>query len=200
MPTYTPNFNLAKPTVSGDVDTWGALLNGNFDTIDTHLQTALNVTGANVGAGTGLFESKASNQLRFKSLQPAATTNTAITSDADEVFLGRTDEQTDVRGNLRDIPVNVQNAPYTFTSTDHGRSVVKTDNNSYTWTLPTDATASWRNGAAITIVNDTGVGTITVTPAGGVTLVDGASVGSFILPINSGRTLLRISANRWRVF
>jgi hypothetical protein len=106
----------------------------------------------------------------------------------------------DAIGNARDIPTNTQNAAYTFVTADHGRSVIKTDNASYTWTLPTDATAGWRSGATITIVNDSGTGTVTISPAGGVTLIDGASTGSFILPINSGRTLHRVAANRWRVF
>ena len=35
--TYTPNFNLIEPSIGGDVDTWGQLLNSNFDTIDTAL-------------------------------------------------------------------------------------------------------------------------------------------------------------------
>ncbi|MFN7829821.1 MAG: hypothetical protein ACK5NX_01325 [Armatimonadota bacterium] len=198
MPTFTPNFNFAKPTVSGDVDTWGGFLNANFDTIDTQLKTALDLTGANVGAGATLFESKTSNQLRFKTLQPAATTNVAITSDADEVFFGRTDEQTDVRGNLRDVPVNVQNATYTFALADRGRQVQKNNSTAYTWTIPPQVDVAWTD-AAITVANDGSAGAVTIAPGAGVTLLEGAVSGSFTLQPAQVRTLLRMATNRWRV-
>ncbi len=201
MPTFTPNFNFAKPTVSGDVDTWGGFLNANFDTIDTQLKTALDLTGANVGAGATLFESKTSNQLRFKTLQPAATTNVAITSDADEVFFGRTDEQTDVRGNLRDVPPTVQNSNYTFTATDHGRMVAKTSTATPTWTIPPESSVSWRDGAAISLMNHGTSGVVTVAPGAGVTLLDGAASGSYTLQAASIRSLLKVPgvADTWRV-
>lgn len=43
MPTYTPNFNLAKPLVNDptDEDLWGGELNGNMDIIDTALAAAV---------------------------------------------------------------------------------------------------------------------------------------------------------------
>lgn len=169
MPTFTPNFNFAKPTISGDVDTWGGLLNGNFDTIDTQLQTALtgaSLTAVNVGAGTGLFESKTANQLRFKSLQPAATTNTTITSDADEVFIGRTDEQTDVRGNLRHTPNVVQNTGITLGAAQYGCKILKTGATAFTVTIP----PGLDNGAAFVLRNQNAAGAITVARGAGVVL------------------------------
>lgn len=201
MPAFTPNFNFAKPTISGDVDTWGGLLNGNFDTIDTQLQTALNVTAANIGGGAALFESKTANQLRFKTLQPAATTNTAITSDGDEVFLGRTDEQSDVRGNLRDLPPNVQNANYTFALSDRGKLVAKTNTTAYAWTIPPESSVAWPDGVAIPLMNDGTSGVVTITPGSGVTLLDGAASGSYALQAASIRTLVKVpgTANKWRI-
>lgn len=38
--TYTTYYNLTKPQVGADPDTWGGLLNTNFDTIDSQLHTA----------------------------------------------------------------------------------------------------------------------------------------------------------------
>lgn len=38
--TFTTYYNLTKPQIGGDPDTWGQLLNDNFDTIDTQLHNA----------------------------------------------------------------------------------------------------------------------------------------------------------------
>lgn len=38
--TFTTHYNLTKPQIGGDPDTWGNLLNANFDTIDGQLYTA----------------------------------------------------------------------------------------------------------------------------------------------------------------
>ena len=38
--TFTPHYNLTKPQVGGDPDTWGDLLNGNADIIDTAIFNA----------------------------------------------------------------------------------------------------------------------------------------------------------------
>lgn len=37
--TYTTYYNLTKPQVGGDPDTWGGLLNTNFDTIDSTMHS-----------------------------------------------------------------------------------------------------------------------------------------------------------------
>ncbi len=98
MPNFTPNFNLAKPTVSGDVDTWGAFLNANFDTLDTALQTLTTglatangtlatavQTGANLGAGTAVFGAKSGTALQFKTLVAGA--NVTLSSDANTITI-----------------------------------------------------------------------------------------------------------------
>ena len=94
MPTFTPNFNLAKPTISGDVDTWGGFLNTNFDTIDTTLQTLttdLNTaeatlatavqSGTNRGAGEPVFVDKSGTALRFKTLVAGANVTFSVGAD-----------------------------------------------------------------------------------------------------------------------
>jgi len=57
MVTYTTTYNLAKPTVADDEDTWGGFLNGNFDTLESLLKgttalTSLNLSG-NITFGDG---------------------------------------------------------------------------------------------------------------------------------------------------
>jgi len=110
-----------------------------------------------------------------------------------------TGDVSDQRGNFRDIPLNTQNATYQFTLTDRGRTVIKTNTTAYTWTIPLESTTNFPDGSAITICNDNGTGTVTISPAGGVTLLNGATSGSFSLAGNETRTILKVGTNRWRV-
>jgi microcystin-dependent protein len=44
--TYTAHYNLTKPQVGGDSNTWGGLLNTNLDTLDTTIYTNLTTAKA----------------------------------------------------------------------------------------------------------------------------------------------------------
>lgn len=44
--TYTTYYNLTKPQIGGDPDTWGTLLNANFDTIDSTMHSISTVANA----------------------------------------------------------------------------------------------------------------------------------------------------------
>ena len=46
MSIQTPNYNLEKPDVGGDTDTWGGLLNGNADIIDAEMKKAVKNDGS----------------------------------------------------------------------------------------------------------------------------------------------------------
>ena len=54
--TYTTYLNLTKPQIGGDTDSWGTLLNADFDTIDAVFNSAGTGTsvGLNVGSGKTL--------------------------------------------------------------------------------------------------------------------------------------------------
>lgn len=99
----------------------------------------------------------------------------------------------------RVIPLNTQNAAYTFALTDRGRAVVKNNTTAYTWTIPLESSVAFPDGSAITVINDSGTGAVTISPTGGVTLIAGATTGSFTLAVNESRTLHKVGTNRWRV-
>ena len=105
----------------------------------------------------------------------------------------------DAIGNARDIPLNTQNAAYTFALTDRGRGVIKTNTTAYTWTIPLESTTAFPDGSAITLINDGATANISVSPAGGVTLLDGAISGGVTLLPNTVRTLIKVGTNRWRI-
>jgi hypothetical protein len=77
--------------------------------------------------------------------------------------------------------------------------VLKTNTTAYTWTIPLESTTNFPNGSAITICNDGSSANVTISPAGGVTLLDGANTGSYALLPNTAKTLYKIGTNRWRV-
>lgn len=54
MSTFTPVLNLEKPTVFGDIDAWGPMLNGNSDKLDALFDTGqfLKLVKGGTGAGT----------------------------------------------------------------------------------------------------------------------------------------------------
>lgn len=53
--TFTPHYNLTKPQVGGDPDTWGDLLNANFDAIDTGMFNAQTTANAAMPKTGGAF-------------------------------------------------------------------------------------------------------------------------------------------------
>ena len=73
--TFTTHYNLTKPQIGGDPDTWGTLLNANFDTIDSQLYTAstyaLPLTG---GTLTGALTLAPSGQPNLRMTAPASGT------------------------------------------------------------------------------------------------------------------------------
>lgn len=65
--TFTAHYNLTKPQIGGDPDTWGNLLNANFDTIDSQLYTAstyaVPLAGGSMTGNLSITETTATAQL-----------------------------------------------------------------------------------------------------------------------------------------
>lgn len=164
-----------------------------------NITTAANdvCTFRSLGSGNWILVSRVS--ANAAAIAAGSNNNRAATWNSS---LGRWEQGAEVedsRGNLRDIPPNVQNAAYTFALTDRGRGVIKNNTTAYTWTLPLESSVAFPDGTAITIVNDGSAGNVTISPAGGVTLIDGTTSGTFTLVANNARTLYKVGTNRWRV-
>jgi len=50
MATQTPKYSLNKPTVGGDTDVWGGMVNDNADIIDSEMAKALKSDGSGTEA------------------------------------------------------------------------------------------------------------------------------------------------------
>lgn len=73
----------------------------------------------------------------------------------------------DSAGNVRFIPNTVQNGNYTFVTADAGQGKRKTDTNAYTYTLNTGV---FSGGEALSVINDSTTGNITIAGGAGITL------------------------------
>lgn len=98
------------------------------------------------------------------------------------------------------IRQNVQNVNYTFALTDVGKHVLhpSTDATARTFTIPANASVAFQVGSAITVVNQTNAGTVTIAiTSGTLTSMGSAATGSRTLPAGNIATLLKISATAW---
>jgi hypothetical protein len=98
----------------------------------------------------------------------------------------------------RGLPNNLQNANYGLALTDAGGRVLHSAG-SHTYTVPDDTTA-FQAGSIVQVINDGG--TLSIAPAGGVTLVwsPTGATGSRTLAASGVATLEKISSNRWYVY
>lgn len=78
---------------------------------------------------------------------------------------------------FRGIPVQTVNASQTFALTDAGNMYRQTSSTNRTYTIPTNTAVAFPVGTVIMIRN-TGTGTVTITPAGGVSLRQAGASGS----------------------
>lgn len=106
----------------------------------------------------------------------------------------------DVAGDVRNIPQRSVSAATSFALTDKGGHVYhpSADTTARTWTIPANASVAFPVGTAITIVNDTSAGALTIAittdtlvwqPTGG--------TGSRTLAANGSATLLKVTSTRW---
>lgn len=69
-----------------------------------------------------------------------------------------------------DLPLNLQNANYTFALTDRGKIVYKNNSTGYTYTIPLGSSVPFPQGAPITVRNKNATGNITIARTSGVVL------------------------------
>jgi hypothetical protein len=100
------------------------------------------------------------------------------------------------------IPQRSVSADTTFALTDGGGHVYhpSADTTPRTWTIPANASVAFPIGAAITIINDTSAGALTIAITSDTLVQAGTgSTGSRTLAANGDATLLKIGATRWRI-
>jgi hypothetical protein len=98
------------------------------------------------------------------------------------------------------IPQNSQSSDYTTVLTDSGKQIYhpSADTSARTWTIPANASVAYPIGTAITFINDTSAGVITIAITSDTMVLAGdGATGSRTLAANGIATALKITATRW---
>jgi hypothetical protein len=95
-----------------------------------------------------------------------------------------------------EILQNAQPNDYTFALSDAGKSIFHDTANANTYTIPPNAVVGYRIGTAITIINNTGAGTLTLTTTDTLRRGDGtAGTGSRTIGPDSVCTIIKTKSS-----
>jgi len=101
---------------------------------------------------------------------------------------------------FKEIPQNSQSAAYTLVLGDSGKHIYhpSADVTARTWTIPANASVAYPIGTAITFVNDTSAGTLTIAITTDTLVLAGAgTTGSRTLAANGVATAIKVTSTRW---
>jgi Flp pilus assembly protein TadB len=100
----------------------------------------------------------------------------------------------------KDIGQIVQSANYTLTLTDGGKHIYHpaADTTGRTWAIPANASVAFAVGTAITLVNATGAGLVTLAITSDTMYLSGSGeTGSRLLEASGIATLLKVGPTLW---
>ena len=97
---------------------------------------------------------------------------------------------------------NSQSAAYTLVLTDAGKHIYhpSADTTARIWTIPANSSVAYPIGTAITFINDTSAGTITISITSDTLVLAGAgTTGSRTLTANWVATAVKMTSTRWMI-
>lgn len=103
---------------------------------------------------------------------------------------------------IRQIEQNSQSAAYTLVLADAGKHIYhpSADTTARIWTIPANSSVAFPIGTAVTFVNDSSAGTITIAITTDTLVLAGTgSTGSRTLAANGVATALKIGSTRWQI-
>lgn len=124
-------------------------------------------------------------------------TNKTVNISANTVTVDGTDAV-----GFRNIPQNSQSAAYTCVLSDAGKHIYhpSADTTARTFTIPANASVAYPLGTAITFINDTSAGVVTIAITTDTLVFAGAgTTGSRTLAANGMATAIKIGTTRWMI-
>lgn len=100
------------------------------------------------------------------------------------------------------IPQNSQSAAYTLVLSDSGKHIYhpSADTTARIWTIPANSSVAFPIGTAITFINDTSAGTITISITSDTLVLAGTgSTGSRTLAASGMATCIKMTSTRWMI-
>lgn len=100
------------------------------------------------------------------------------------------------------IPQNSQSAAYTTVLTDSGKHIYhpSADTSARTWTIAANASVAYPVGTALTFINDTSAGVITIAINSDTLVLAGAgTTGSRTLAASGIATAIKVTSTRWMI-
>jgi hypothetical protein len=98
------------------------------------------------------------------------------------------------------IPQNIQSAAYTLVLSDSGKHIFhpSSDTTARTFTIPANSSVAFSIGTAVTFINETSAGVVTIAiNADTLILAGSGSVGSRTLAANGLATAIKITSTKW---
>ena len=98
------------------------------------------------------------------------------------------------------IPQNSQSAAYTLVLADAGKNIYhpSADTTARTWTIPANSSVAFPVGTAVTFINDTSAGVITIAiTTDTLVLAKDGTTGSRTLAANGMATCVKMTSTRW---
>jgi hypothetical protein len=100
------------------------------------------------------------------------------------------------------IPQNSQSAAYTLVLGDAGKNIYHpgADTTARIWTIPANSSVAFPIGTAVTFINDTSGGSITISITTDTLVLAGAgTTGSRTLAANGMATAIKMTSTRWMI-
>jgi hypothetical protein len=100
------------------------------------------------------------------------------------------------------IPQNSQSAAYTLVLADAGKNIYHpgADTTARIWTIPANGSVAFPIGTAVTFINDTSGGVITISITTDTLVLAGAgTTGSRTLAANGMATAVKMTSTRWMI-
>jgi hypothetical protein len=184
--TY-PSGKSVNLDASGNVSALGTVASGTWNA--TTMAVAYGGTGVTTSTGSGNNVLSTSPTLVTPLLgTPTSGNLSSCTADG-----------TNAVGYLV-IPQNSQSAAYTLVLADAGKNIYHpgADTTARTWTIPANGSVAFPIGTAITFINDTSGGVITISITTDTLVLAGAgTTGSRTLAANGMATCVKMTSTRW---
>lgn len=127
------------------------------------------------------------------------TSGGALGTPSSGTLTNCTADGTDAVG-FKNIPQNSKSASYTLVASDAGKHIFhpSADTTARTWTIPANASVPYTVGTAITFINQTSAGVITISITSDTMRLAGTgTTGSRTLAANGIATAVKVTATEW---